>query len=138
MHRSTCAHGGQRYQIPLEVELQAIVSHPMWVLGTLDLLGTQTQGLGPVQKASHLPSLGFFSVLQPLSLPAVPSRLHECAGPLFPLSLEQSLFSHPDASSLGHPDVFHLPSNPDALRALSTPQYKAILSNHTLAEWIPC
>lgn len=102
----------------------------MWVLGT------QTQGLGPVQKASHLLSLGFL-VLRPLSLPRsscliTPSRVRRAPFPSL------CLFSRPDASSLGHPDVLCLPSYPDALCALSTPQYKAILSNHTLAGWISC
>lgn len=34
MQRRAGVLGGQRYQLPLELELQVVVSHPMWVLGS--------------------------------------------------------------------------------------------------------
>lgn len=76
-----------------EMELQAMVSHPMWVLGTLDLLGTQTQGLCRKPAISHRLASSQCSTLSPLPGPAVPSLLHECAGPFPSLFGTESVFS---------------------------------------------
>lgn len=32
LHKSMCAHGGQRYLIPRKLELQEAVTHAIWVL----------------------------------------------------------------------------------------------------------